>query len=397
MYSLARLLVLGLCVWGCDTNQSPTHSGAPTSFDAPLRPAAKLVGKADTYVVRHGGEEIFRLEALKWRDGRQGAVSVTYDAPWGVDDIFSLATDAAMARGVCMDLEIVSAKLQHFKRFPIVARMHQELIPNGIGFFGHGHEHIPHDWYGYEQAYESFRTNFVLMREWGLQPKVYAYPAWAGREARLQTANRQAGFIAARGGIRRPAARAEYYICPADVREPDRWYYLPSVIMGSQDGTDIPHHDALVPLLDETLEAGAWIILTYHSIGNPEGWGFYPLPEFERDLDYIAAADFWSGNLDAVSAYIQERNALDIQIVRYFGVGTPSQYELMIGDGLDNAIYDEPLTFDFSFNPELNVRGVRIDPPVDGASFFAVEDDRLRLNIVPDERRYALVLERGSE
>ena len=42
------------------------------------------------------------------------------------------------------------------------------------------------------------------------------------------------------------------------------------------------------------------------------------------------------------------------------------------------------------------MQGIRIDPPVEGGSSFAVEDDVLRLNIVPDERRYALVLERGQ-
>ncbi|MEE3258878.1 MAG: hypothetical protein VX293_06685 [Candidatus Latescibacterota bacterium] len=387
---LIRLLALGLCYWSC--TERPTQSATPSRSAV----RAKLVAQPNTYVVSHGGEEVFRLEALKWRGGRQGAVSLTYDAPWGVDPVFELATDAVMARGLAMDLEIVSTKLQHFKRLPIIERMYRELIPNGIGFFGHGHGHVYHDSLGYTQAYESFRTNFELMEKWGLKPKAYGYPHWSGIQASTQAANRQAGFIAARGGLRRPPRRADFYICSGDVREPDNWFYLPSVIMGAKDGTDIPHHDALIRLLEEALEADAWIILTYHSIGNPEGWGYYPLPEFERDLDYIAAADFWSGNLDAVSAYIQERNALDVKIVRYFGIGTPSQYELTIGDGLDNAVYDEPLTFELSFNPELNVREVHIDPPVDGASSFVVADNRLRLEIVPDERRYALVLERSN-
>jgi hypothetical protein len=181
------------------------------------------------------------------------------------------------------------------------------------------------------------------------------------------------------------------------VREPNNWYFLPSVIMGAKDGTDIPYHEALLPILEDALGEGAWVILTYHAIGNPEGWGYYPLEEFERDLDYIASADLWNGNLDAIAAYTQERNALDIKVVRYFGVGIPKKYELIIGDGLDNEIYDEPLTFDFRFNSKLNVQRVYFDPPVEGASSFAVEGDSLRLHLVPDERRYALVLERGSD
>lgn len=395
MYKWIRVLALGLCCWSCA--ESPTGVDAPIEISFGAEPSAKLAAKSDSYVVRHGGDEVFRIEALKWRDGHRGAVSITYDAPWGVDAVFSLATDAVMARDLRMDLEIVSSDLQHFKRLPIIERMHRELRPNGIGFFGHGHEHIHYDWYGFSAAYAAFRLNFELMQQWGFEPKTYAYPHWAGTLSGTQAANRQAGFIAARGGLRRPSTRAEYYICPGDTREPNNWYFLPSVIMGTKDGTDIPHHDALMPVLQGALDAEAWVILTYHAIGNPEGWGYYPMEEFERDLDYIAANDYWSGNLDAVTAYIQERNALDIQVVRYFGVGTPRQFELTIGDGLDNTLYDEPLTFDLSFNPELQVQRVHFDPAIGAVSSFEVTADRLRLELVPDERRYALVIERAAE
>lgn len=390
MNSWIRILALWLCCWGCA--ESPIRPEQPFRLEV----RAKRAAKSDTYIVSHGGQEVFRLEALKWRHGHRGAISVTYDAPWGIDPVFSLATDAAIARGVRMDMEIVSSKLQHFKRLPIIPRMHQELVPNGIGFFGHGHEHIHYDWYGFSAAYEAFRTNFQLMKKWGFKPKTYAYPHWAGILAGTQAANRQAGFIAARGGTRRPPSRDEYYICPDGTREPKNWYYLPSVIMGAKNGTDMPHHDAVLPVLEGAINAGAWVILTYHSIGAPEGWGYYPFEEFKRDLDYIAAADFWSGNMDAVATYIQERNALDIQIVRYFGVGIPRQYELIIGDGLDNAIFDEPLTFDFHFNPELGVQRVHFQPEIEGESSFAVQDHSLRLELLPDERRYEVVLERAD-
>ncbi len=66
-----------------------------------------------------------------------------------------------------------------------------------------------------------------------------------------------------------------------------------------------------------------------------------------------------------------------------------------MGDGLDNDVYNEPLTLDFRFNPELAVRSVRLTPtPVAGQEHFAVESNRLRLNMVPDERLYTLSLER---
>lgn len=137
--------------------------------------------------------------------------------------------------------------------------------------------------------------------------------------------------------------------------------------------------------------------MTYHSIGHPEGWGYYPHAEFIRDLDFIKANDFWSGKFASIAAYIQERNALDIQIARYFGRDMPNRFEFILSDGLDNDLYDEPLTLDFTFNPDLNVRFARIHPSqANGQNRFAVVEDRLRLNMVPDERLYALTIERES-
>ena len=137
--------------------------------------------------------------------------------------------------------------------------------------------------------------------------------------------------------------------------------------------------------------------MTYHSIGHPEGWGYYPHAEFVRDLNFIKANDFWSGNFASISAYIQERNALDIQIARYFGRELPSKFEFILSDGLDNNIYDEPLTFDMTFNPDLKVRFARIHPSQDdGQNRYAVVEDRLRMNMIPDERLYTLTIERES-
>jgi hypothetical protein len=372
--------------FGCDARPYPTQ---PSSENAP---AAKWASTPHgVFVASHQGQEVFRIEATKWRDGHRAAVAITHDAPWGIDPVFSLATNAVIARGLHMDIEVVSDKLQHPSRFPIVARMHRELLPNGVHVYGHGHTHIDHDAISYHDAFRSFRTNFDLMRAWGFKPKVYAYPLYAGRDRQTQAANRAAGFIAARGGTR---DRNAYYICANDAREPESWYNLPSVIMGTDSPSDISSHDQLQPFLIQTLAQQAWIIMTYHSIGYPEGWGYYPYREFVRNLDFIRNNDFWSGNLDAIAAYVQERNALDISIARYFGRQMPDQFELKIGDGLDNQIFDEPLTLDFHFADELAVQGVRITPaPTGDQTHFVVSQNRLRLHMVPDERQYTLVLE----
>jgi hypothetical protein len=62
-------------------------------------------------------------------------------------------------------------------------------------------------------------------------------------------------------------------------------------------------------------------------------------------------------------------------------------------DGLDNAVFDQPLTLDFTFQAELQVERVLFDPPIAGTSSYEVIDDRLRLYMVPDEQRYTFILE----
>jgi hypothetical protein len=378
--------LLAAALSGCGPDSHPTGPS-----DSAPRAAKRVAGQQNLYVARHQGEEIFRIEATKWRDGHRAAVSITYDAPWGINPVFSLATNAVILRDLRMDIEIVSDKLLHPQRLPIVARMRRELLPNGVHLFGHGHSHIDHDALSYSDAYDAFQTNFALMREWGLVPKVYAYPLYAGRTQQTQTANRAAGFIAARGGTRDQSA---YYLCAEDVREPQNWYNLPSVIMGTDSPSDIGDHAELEPILQQTLTRGAWTLMTYHSIGVVDGWGYYPYREFIKDLNFIKRRDFWSGNFDAVAAYIQERNALDIRIARYFGSNRPNQFELVVGDALDNTIFNEPLTLDFIFNAELpDISGVRITPPIGGETNFAVINGQMRLHMVPNERQYTLVLE----
>lgn len=396
---LLKILSLGAGLLILDvTNAIADHQFAPPETQQPTR--EKIVPKTDTFMAFHHEELVFQMETLKWRDGHRGAISITYDAPWGIHPVFSLATDAAMSFNVHMDIEVVSEKLSYVSRFPIVARMREELIPNGIHLFGHGHSHVRHDHLNYNESYYSFKLNFDLMQEWGLNPKVYAYPHSSGELPHTQLANKNAGFIAARGGTRDPAL---YNICPGAVREPELWHYLPSVVMGTETPEDIPDHATLRPILENTLDAGAWVILMYHSIGFPEGWAYYPFNEFVKDVRYIDRQDFWSGNMDSVVLYIKERNAVNVEIFSpsIFGVNVvpfqphkqPRIFYLSIRDNLDNVIYNEPLTFEFTFNPSLNIRRVFIDPALDNQHSFDVVDNKIRANIIPNEKLYTLVLE----
>ena len=169
--------------------------------------------------------------------------------------------------------------------------------------------HALHDTMTFDAAYESFRTNFRLMTAWGLDPKGYAYLGSAGLRRSTQTANRAGGFIAARGAT---LVFDEYFIAPYEEEGPKNWFYLPSVVMGNASYRYVDRHEKLLPILDEAVTRRAWIILMYHAIGISEGWSYYPIADFERDLDAT--------------------------------VSTARRFRIGLDDGLPDSLYSEPLT-----------------------------------------------------
>jgi peptidoglycan/xylan/chitin deacetylase (PgdA/CDA1 family) len=354
----------------------------------PLRVDLALDQAPFHFALLEEGRPVLQVEALKWHDGHRAAVSINYDAAWGTHPDHRLATDEVIARGLRLDLEMVTAVFQQPRHFPLIERMHQELIPRGVHFFGHGHRHINHDSLGYEEALADFKLNFDLMRQWGLRPRAYAYPGSTGYNTTTQLANQQAGFLCARGSAADPSQSS---ICPNDTTEPANWYYLPSAVMSQGESANyVNTHAELVPILADALERRAWVILMYHAIGIPEGWGYYPLEDFRQDLDAIAGADFWSANMDMAAAYIKERNALALDLRSAKKKKGWRHYDLVFRDGLDNEVYDQPLTLEFRFAPELSIDRLQIDPPLEGGADFAVTGDQLRLHVLPDEQVYSL-------
>ena len=352
------------------------------------------------YVFSHGEEQVFAVEVAKWYDNHRAATSITYDAAWGMHEDHHLATDAVFERGMRLDLECVSAIFTQGRWSHLISDYRRLLIPNGVHFFGHGHTHALHDTMEFDEAYDSFDRNFQLMSRWGLNPKVYAYPGSSGKSLRTQSANRAAGFIAARGDhlnpeTERPRPLEGLLICPDDVKEPKNWQYLPSVVMGTTYASMIADHAELTPFLEKALEKGAWIIMMYHGIGIPELWGYYPIEEFAKDLDMMKANDFWNGNMDSIVLYIQERNRFRIDLLGMEITAGLQHYDLAFSDGLDNVFYDQPLTLNFTFAPEEIVRTVRFEPPLGELGELEVSAAGLQfsVNVAPDERPYSLFIE----
>jgi hypothetical protein len=260
-------------------------------------------------VALSGRDTLFTLSAKKWPGDAPGAISITYDAPWGTHADHHLATDAVIERGMRMDLEVVSVTYTDFPRHAHLPAIYREqLMPQGIEFFGHGHTHALHDTMEYDAAFQSFKTNFDWMTEWGLRPRCYAYPGSSGRRASTQAANAAAGFICARGDHLDP--QDAVMLAGSDL-EPENWHFLRSAVMGNASYLYVDRHDKLVPILDRTVDVGGWLILMYHAIGIPEGWSYYPLADFEQDLEAILERGLWSANMADAASYVKERANLD--------------------------------------------------------------------------------------
>ncbi|MBT4484731.1 MAG: hypothetical protein HOC71_13760 [Candidatus Latescibacteria bacterium] len=276
-----------------------------------------------------------------------------------------------------------------FEKYPdLVAQIRDEVIPRGIHFFGHGHLHVRNDSLTFEEAFQNFFQCYYLMEEWGFNPKAYAYPHSSGYFPSTQLACQSAGFIFARGSTFEPD---KYFICPDDVKEPENWFFLPSVQIG-QLWIYIHNHDEMRPLLEATLEKSAWLIGLYHALGYPDGYCYYPYEDFLKDLDFLEENDFWCSNMDIIACYIKERNNFQMD-VKLISSGNNLKYDVVFNDNLDNAIYDTPLTIELTFDASVGIKKVKFEPEIDpGKDIYTITNNKLQINIIPDGQKYTMTL-----
>jgi len=370
------LFAVGLLAIGCQVD--------PVS---PPQPGVEVVSQAGTYTAFDSGLELFRLSVDKWSGGHTAAVTITYDAAWGTHADHHLATDAAIERHLPIDLEMVTWVFTQPRWNHLLETYRTELLPRGVRFFGHGHTHALHDTLDYDGAYESFHTCFELMDTWGFAPRAYAYPGSSGLLPSTQQANRDAGFICARGSTLDPDTW--HLLSGATPQEPN-WYFLPAVPLGNGSYRHLQQHEDLAPVLDQALDLESWVILMYHAVGIPELWGFYDYEEYLADLDQIAAGDYWVAHLGQAAAYARERAGLTVSLTA--ATDRARTYHLSFRDGLDDGAFAEPLTATLQLS-SLSARRVRVDPPVGTGQFVPVVDGAARLALVPAETPALLVLD----
>lgn len=323
------------------------------------------------------------VKVAKWYNAHPAVVSITYDIGFNLDQRVLKVVDETEKLNLALDFEVVTAFYNTPQFIYLTDIMRQQLMPNKIRFFGHGHEHINHDELSFEDAYTSFKLCFDLMQKWGLEPIVYAYPGARGRLATTQLANKLAGFIAARGAVADPY---QAFICPDDLIEPDNWFDLPAVIMGSIDPININNNAELIPILETNVEKTSWVLLLYHSIGIEGGWAYYPMDEFLLDINTIKSMDVWSGNFDNVTKYIYQKNAFEYETE--FIKQTPQyfDYRVIFKDYLPNNVFNHELTISFDLLEGVHISEVQLfDKDVLVSQSFE-KDSVIYLNVLPDEK-----------
>ena len=373
MPGAALLLGVLLPASGCRSQATDDPTSAPATMPVPLN-----------------------ASVAKWWDNHTAAISITND-DWPVPGREPNIDAYVAAHGLTMDYEIVTRNSIHGDRIfsgpddERIAYLMSELVPEGFRYFGHGHDHVDHDELSYEEALESFQACFATMEAWGMKPVAYAYPRGAGHEEETQRALEASGFLSGRLQTFDPY---KLFNLPGSRLVPENWFGLRSLAMESIEFHGcrgcINDNDELTPILDEALAQTAWVILTYHAIGLLQSYGWYDFDEFRKDIQAIAARDFWTAPMNDVTLYVRERENAVITVAPVEGSAGTESIEITLSDGLENVRFDQPLTILFDQPEDWVGRTFTVSQDGEMLDERAFDTEAAMLSLKPNERPYVL-------
>ncbi len=336
-------------------------------------------------------DQDINIKITKWYNNYPAALSITNDAGNVASDAEREIQKLVQEKGLNISYEFVtdiylkdSIRLDYF--------LH-EYLPKGFGYYGHGHTHINHDLLTKEEAYKSFKKCYDTMIQFGLKPVSYAYPGGFGYHIRTQEALEESGFLSGR-----KFEKLDFdfpYIMPNDETKPENWYQLPTLVMQAYDfeycSICINNTAELIPFLDNTINLNAWLIITYHSIGQKEGYGYYYLDDFKKDLAEIKKRDFWVATMDDITLYTYERNTAKVSIKNdYDHNGEIEKIEIRVNDNLDDSFFNIPLTILIDVPENWKNKNVQLNKKSDKISNFEIQNDLLKISILPNGEKYSL-------
>ena len=321
----------------------------------------------------------------KWYNNCAAAISLTYDDGRPKSRMNEIVNKFVLENGLTMDYELVT--YNYILKPKLKANLLERMIPSGLGYFGHGHKHVNHDLLPYEEALKSFKQCYDAVRGLGLKPVAYAYPGGAGKETKTKKALAEAGFLS--GRLHFSEKMNAPYIVPGSQTEPDDWFGLPTLVMQdyafNRCKRCVNNNDQLIPYLDEAIREKAWIILTYHAIGNKKKYGFFKYAEFQKNIYAVKERNFWNASMNAVTLYIRERLHAEVKIVPVLKHHKVDEMRITVSDNLPNNIYDQPLTVMFHIPKEWIDETIALMEKGQTVKTFVYPSIDAMISLPPDE------------
>jgi hypothetical protein len=230
------------------------------------------------------------------------------------------------------------------------------------------------------------------MGRWGIEPKAYAYPLGAGLKRETQVAAARAGYLVARGVHFRDWTATSPMILADGETAPTNWLYLPGVLIAQKNEPPALYfndHATVAGLLRDALRRRAWIILVYHSVGHPDGWGYYPLNEFRKDLGTIVHSKFWVDHMENVACYAWEKQLSRVTGSRLSRGQKQATFELTLEAPAElTAICRQPLTVDMDVHSSRSYGRCVVTAPGAPDQAAKVTGNRFTASLDPQTKRY---------
>ena len=326
----------------------------------------------------------------KWYNNHTSAITLTHDNPASFSSVNKELQNILELHSLTMDYELVTNRSDPYSISPHgVAYLRDTLNSLGFGYFGHGDKHDDHDGLSYFEAYQSFKACYDSMSLWGLEPIAYAYPYGAGRKKKTQQALKDAGFLSGRAFTSDNEQVPSFHIMAGDKSIPNNWFLLPTLRMESIDFNNndnmINDDQELCGYLDESLELGSWLILTYHALAS-DGWGYTTKKDFIENVVSISQRDFWNASLNEITLYTYERASCSVEIDSSY---TDTLRVKLTDAYSDNQKFSQPLTVILT---AMQPHTEYLLTQGEFTTTLLSQNDTLLANLLPNEQWYTITL-----
>jgi peptidoglycan/xylan/chitin deacetylase (PgdA/CDA1 family) len=108
-------------------------------------------------------------------------------------------------------------------------------------------------------------------------------------------------------------------------------------VMGTGDSSN--SLDSLKAWTDQAENTGAWQVVYAHSLDGT-GYSFWDVNLLNEYFSYLGTKNIWNDTFGNAAKFVKERNYANLSVIS----SSSSGIILNLTDGLDDAIYDQPLT-----------------------------------------------------